>query len=135
MIFIDLKFIFQNQFLSYFKPVGAHFIHFRMSVFKGYHQFFRFFGRRFVHGIHHNGLSNGAQSAGTQFEFNGLIYNVFEHLRLKHQLYLVQLEELDVLFDNRVFRLGEYPAQCIAFKRCEIGQHRQTANYFGYKAE
>ena len=87
-------------------------------------------GRGFKHRIGHDGLAYRTQAASSQFELDGLVHDVVEYIVVEGQFDAVEFEEFDILFDYRIFGLGEYHAQGLAVERVEVGEHREPADDF-----
>ena len=93
-------------------------------------------GRRGVkHGIHHDGLDYGAQASCDKLVLDGLVDDEVEGLGRECQVDAVHLKQFLILADDGVLGFGEHPAEGVAVKRLEMGEHRQTAYDFGDEAE
>ena len=62
--------------------------------------------RHFKHLIHHDGLYNGTQSPGPQFELYRLVYYIVQHLFIHSEADTVHLKHFDVLFYDGIFGPG-----------------------------
>src|SRR6185437_2340223 len=99
-----------------------------MCIIKGNCQSFHIFLRReFEHGIDHYSLAYRAQATGAKFKLYGFVYNKIQYLVVKLQLYTFVLKQFFVLFQQRVFWLGEYIMQRLSVQRIKIGEYWQTA--------
>lgn len=87
------------------------------------------------HGVAHDILDDGAQTAGTEFELYCLIDDEVEGIIGERQFNLVHLEELLILADDGILRLNEDTAQSLTVEGPQIGEHRQTAYNLGDEPE
>ena len=79
------------------------------------------FGRwRLEHGIGHDSLADGTESAGAQLVLQGGVYDNIHHLRLNLQGNAVQLKHLLVLPQEGVLGLSEDALQGIAVQLVQV---------------
>ena len=91
--------------------------------------------RNLKHGVHHDGLDNGTQTASTKFVLHSLVHNIFEHGIFEFQLHTVHLKEFDILFDDGVFGFRQDGTQSSTIQRIQISEHRQTTDNFRNQAK
>ena len=87
-------------------------------------------GGDFEHRVHHDGLHDGAQSAGSQLVLDGLVHHIFVDLVIEAEFHVVHLEQLDVLLDDGVFGLNQNSEQCILVQRVQVGQNGEASDDF-----
>ena len=91
--------------------------------------------RQLEHAVHHHRLADRAQAARAETVFDRLVDDVVERVVVERQRDAVHFEQLDVLADDSVFRLGENRAQGRAVERFEVGEHRDSADQLGNQPE
>ena len=92
-------------------------------------------GGHLIHGVDHDGLHYGAQSACSELELDSLVDDEVEGVVGKLEFHAVELEEPCILTRDCVLRLGEDAAQGVAVERIEARQYGEAADDFGNKTE
>ena len=91
--------------------------------------------RNVEHCINHYCLHDGAKSAGTELELDGLIHDKVECSLVELQFHAVHSEELGGLAHYGVLWLGENAAQGIAVEGFKICENWQSADNLGYQTK
>ena len=105
--------------LRVLKARNIGFFHLLTGIIQGQLVFCHLHRRHLEHHVHHNGFDDGAQAAGTELVFDGLVNNELKDFGLDDEFHAIHLEELDVLLDDGVLRLGQDVAECCTVERIQ----------------
>ena len=92
-------------------------------------------GGGFKHGIRHDGLDDGAQTACAKAIRLGFLHDIIQGIVFKLQCLAIKLEQMGILLDYRILRLGQDIAKRSLVERIEIGEHGQTTDELGDESE
>ena len=106
-----------------------------MRIFQVEMEFIFFCRWQLEHGVRQDAFTNAPQPPGAELVFDRFIHHEIQHFLIEAQLDTFQFEQLFILTDQRILRLGEDGTQGGLVQRIEMGHDGQPTQQFGDQAE